>query len=226
MDNILRRIEVIQRKRKAREVLPIEWKTDKVVLVGDAYPVPYNSKEVAKLMKFFDLKRKGKIAGGEIVDEESDIELFGDEDEEDEDKIDDKGDDKPDDKDGKDDDSNDQGASGLLIRDPAVQEKIDQLMNDEINEQEDEGQNEASSSREQPVDQVEVRRTRAEMVEELGLEDGKFKFDIEDEIPHSPEKDFEPRYPHEAGHYDEDGRDFHYEGIYDTLLSFAEMFKD
>ncbi|XP_021975126.1 glutamic acid-rich protein-like [Helianthus annuus] len=154
VENILRRVEVIQRKRKAREVLLIEWKTDKFVLVGDAYPVPYNSKEVAKLMKFFDLKRKGKIARGEIVDEESDIEIFGDEDEEDEDKDDDKDDDKPDDKDDKDDDDNDQGASGLLIRDPAVQEKVDELMNNEINELEDEVQNEASSSGKQPIDQV------------------------------------------------------------------------
>ncbi|MFS8019457.1 hypothetical protein Hanom_Chr15g01404011 [Helianthus anomalus] len=109
VENILRKVKVIQRKRKAREVLLIEWKTDKFVLVGDAYPVPYNSKEVAKLMKLFDLKRKGRIARGEIIDEESDIEMFGDEDEEDEDKSDDKGDDKTDDKDGKDDDDDDQG---------------------------------------------------------------------------------------------------------------------
>ncbi|XP_021980411.1 mitotic apparatus protein p62-like [Helianthus annuus] len=133
-ENILRRVEIIQRKRKAREVLLLEWKRDKFVLIGNAYPVPYNSKEVAKLLKFLDRKRKGRIARGKIVDEESDIEMFGDEEEEDEDKDDDKGDDKPDDKDDKDDDDNDQGASGLLIRDPAVQEKVDELMNNEINE--------------------------------------------------------------------------------------------
>ncbi|XP_022019311.1 glutamic acid-rich protein-like [Helianthus annuus] len=115
--------------------------------------------EVTKLLKFLDRKRKGKIARGEIVDEESDIEMFGDdeeedEDEEDEDKEDeDKSDDKDDDKSDKDDDDNDQGASGLLIRDPAVQEKVDDLVNNEINEQEDEDQNEASSSGKQPVDQ-------------------------------------------------------------------------
>ncbi|KAJ0927045.1 hypothetical protein HanRHA438_Chr04g0178251 [Helianthus annuus] len=180
--------------------------------------------------------------------------MFGDEEEEDEDKSDDKADDKSD-KDDKDDDDNDQSASGLLIRDPAVQEKVDELMNNKINEQEDEVQNEASSSGKQPVDQVllsnpavvylnaqqqgevEVRRTRVEMLEELGLEDGKFKFDIEDEIPQSHVKDFEPRYPHEADHYDqvivedapdseEDGIDFHYEGEDATFPSFAEMFKD
>ncbi|XP_021999367.1 trigger factor-like [Helianthus annuus] len=181
--------------------------------------------------------------------------MFGDEEEEDEEKDDDKGDDEPDDKDDKDDDDNDQGASGLLIRDPAVQEKVDELMNNEINEQEDEDQNEASSSGKQPVDQVllsnptifylnvqqqgevEITRIRAEMLEELGLEDGKFKFDIEDEIPQSPAKDFEPRYPHEADHYDdvivesasdseEDRCDFHYQGEDAAFPSLAELFKD
>ncbi|MFS8003350.1 hypothetical protein Hanom_Chr13g01212961 [Helianthus anomalus] len=75
------------------------------------------------------------------------------------------------------------------------------------------------------------------MLEEFGLEDGKFKFDIEDEIPQSPEKDFEPRYAHEADHYDDviiedasnssdDETDFHYSGVDETFPSFAEMFKD
>ncbi|XP_021979245.1 eukaryotic translation initiation factor 5B-like [Helianthus annuus] len=224
IDNIFRRVEVIQRKRKAREVLLLEWKTQQFVLVGDAYLVPYNAKEVARLLKIFKLKRKGKIARGEIVDEDSDEELFGDEEEEEEDNGDDQMDDKPDDgsdKDDKGDDDNDQGASGLLVKDPIVQERIEELLNDEINEQEDDVQNEASSSGKQHADQVllsnptviylnvpqegevEVRRTSAEMLEELGLEEGKFKFDIEDEIPQSPAKDFEPRYAFEADHYDD-----------------------
>ncbi|XP_021996664.1 trigger factor-like [Helianthus annuus] len=98
VDNILRRVEVIQRKRK-----------------------------------FHDLKRKGKIARGEIIDDDS-----GDEEEEDEDKDDGKADNKPDDKDDKGNDDNDQGGSGLLIREPVTQERIDELLNDEINELEDE----------------------------------------------------------------------------------------
>ncbi|XP_022003018.1 probable inactive protein kinase DDB_G0270444 [Helianthus annuus] len=61
-ENVLRRVEIIQRRRRAREVLLLEYTTDKFVLVGNAYPVPYNSKEVAKLLKFMDLKRKGRIA--------------------------------------------------------------------------------------------------------------------------------------------------------------------
>ncbi|KAJ0621136.1 hypothetical protein HanIR_Chr01g0005261 [Helianthus annuus] len=210
-------------------------------------------------MKVKERQRKAKKARGEIVDDDSDVELFGeDEEEEDEDNVDDQMDDKPDDsndKDDKGDDDNDQGASRLLIKDPIVQEIIEELLNDEINEQEDDIQNEASSSGKQHVDQVllskptviylnvqqegevEVRRTRAEMLEELGLEEGKFKFDIEDEIPQSPAKDFEPRYAFEADHYDdvivedasdssEDEIDFHYAGVDETFPSFAEMFKD
>ncbi|XP_021991351.1 glutamic acid-rich protein-like [Helianthus annuus] len=225
VNNVLRRVAVIQRKRKAREVLLLEWKKNQFVLVGDATSVPYSGKEIACRMKIKERKRKAKIARGEIVDDDSDIELFGDEEEEeDEDDNDDKKDDKLDDNNDKDDkgnDDNDQGASGLLIRDPIVQERVEELMNDEINEQEDDLQNEASSSGKQHADQVllsnptviylnvqqegevEVRRTRAEMLEELGLEDGKFKFDIEDEFPQSPEKDFEPRYAYEVDHYDD-----------------------
>ncbi|MFS7935035.1 hypothetical protein Hanom_Chr05g00398691 [Helianthus anomalus] len=227
-ENVFRRVEIIQRRRRAREVLLLEYTTDKFV-----------------------------IARGEVVDEDSDRELFGDDEEEEEDDSDDK-DDKTDDKSDKDDkgdDDNDQVASGLLISEPNVQERVDELMNNEINEQEDEVDHEASSSGKQPVDQVllsnptviylsgkqqgevEVKRTRAEMLEELGLEDGKFKFDIEDEIPHSPAKDFEPRYPHEADHYDEvivesasdseeDRVDFHYEGEDAAFPTFTEFFQE
>ncbi|MFS8023272.1 hypothetical protein Hanom_Chr16g01449561 [Helianthus anomalus] len=209
IDNILRRVEVIQRKRKAREVLLLEWKTQQFVLEEDE----------------------------DNVDQTDD--KLGD----------------SNDKDDKGDDDNDQGASGFLVKDPIVQERIEVLLNDEINEKEDEVQNEASSPGKRHVDQVllsnptviylnvpqegevEVRRTRAEMLEELGLEEGKFKFDIEDEITHSLAKDFEPRYAFEADHYDdviikdasdssEDEIDFHYAGIDETFASFAEMFKD
>ncbi|MFS7912369.1 hypothetical protein Hanom_Chr02g00129201 [Helianthus anomalus] len=138
--------------------------------------------------------------------------------EEDDDK-DDGADDKSD-KDDKHDDDDDQGTSGLLINDPSVQDRVNGLMNDEVNEQDDDVEFEESSSGNKSADQVhlsnptiiflsgnqqgevEIRRTRAEMLEELGLEDGKFKFDIEDEIPQSPAKDFEPRFPLEVDHYD------------------------
>ncbi|XP_022040376.1 aspartic acid-rich protein-like [Helianthus annuus] len=98
VNNVLRRVAVIQRKRKAREVLLLEWKMKQFVLVGDARLVPYSVKEIARQMKIKERRRKARIARGEIVDDDSDIELFGDDEEEDEDDNDDKKDDKPDDK--------------------------------------------------------------------------------------------------------------------------------
>ncbi|MFS7906013.1 hypothetical protein Hanom_Chr01g00054401 [Helianthus anomalus] len=200
-DEVIRRVAAIQKKRKAKEVLLLEWKTQQFVLVGKASSVPYSAKEIARQIKIKEMRRKEKITRGEIVDEDSDIELFGDEEGEDEDDNHDKKDDKPNDKDDKGDDDNNRDASGLLIIDPNVQARIEELMNDEINEQEDDSQHEASSSGKHHADQVfltnptviylsfqqegetEIQRTRAEMLEELGLENGKFKFDIEDKIP-------------------------------------------
>ncbi|XP_035830101.1 putative leucine-rich repeat-containing protein DDB_G0290503 [Helianthus annuus] len=194
-ENVLRDIQIIQRKKKAKEVLLLEYSTDKFVLVGKAYRVPYSEEESAKLLRFFELKDQGKIARGE-VEEESDSDFWEEEDEDDD--KDDKADDKSDDDDKPDDDDDDQGTSGLLINDPSVQDKVNELMNDEVNEQNDDAECEGSSSGNQSGDQVhqltstfislseyhqgevDIIRTRAEMLEELGLEDGKFKFDIED----------------------------------------------
>ncbi|MFS8003351.1 hypothetical protein Hanom_Chr13g01212971 [Helianthus anomalus] len=159
INDILRRVNVIQRKRKEKEVLLLEWKIQQFVLVGKASSVPYSAKEIARKMKIKERRRKAKIARGEIVDDDSEIELFGDEEEEeeeeeddDDDNYDNKKDDKPDDKDDNGDDDNDQGASGLLIGNPNVQERIEEMMNDEINEQEDDSQKEASSSGKQHTD--------------------------------------------------------------------------
>ncbi|XP_022019224.1 uncharacterized protein DDB_G0283697-like [Helianthus annuus] len=106
-ENVLRKVVVIQRKKKAREVLLLEWRTDQFVLVGDAYPVPYNIQEVARQMKVKERRRKAMKARGEIVDDDSDVELFGDDEEEDKDDNDEEKDDKPDDHDDKGDDDND-----------------------------------------------------------------------------------------------------------------------
>ncbi|MFS7904015.1 hypothetical protein Hanom_Chr01g00030911 [Helianthus anomalus] len=157
-------------------------------------------------------------ARGVIVESDSDIEILGDEDEND--KSDKKGD--KDDKDN--DDDNDQGASGLLIVNPNVEQRIEDYLNDEINEQADDQHQEASSSGKQQADQ-------------LGLEDGKFKFDIEDEIPQSPEREFEFRYAQEVDDYNDvivedasdssdEETDFHYSGVDETFPSLAKMFKD
>ncbi|KAM0004611.1 hypothetical protein Hdeb2414_s0235g00843101 [Helianthus debilis subsp. tardiflorus] len=153
------------------------------------------------------------------------------------------------------DDDDDQGTSRLLIVNPNVQQRIEEFMNDEINEQEDDQHQEASTSGKQHVDQVfltqptviflhaqyegelEVPRSRAEMLEELGLDDGKFKFDIEDGIPPSPEREYEFRYAQEADNYNDviveealdssdEETDFHYSGVDEAFPSLAEMFKD
>ncbi|MFS7935683.1 hypothetical protein Hanom_Chr05g00406461 [Helianthus anomalus] len=153
------------------------------------------------------------------------------------------------------DDDEDQGSSGLLIVNPSVQQKIEDFMNDEINEQEEDQHQESSSSGKKHTNQVflmqptvvylnarvegelEVPRSRDEMLEELGLEDGKFKFDIEDEIPSSPEKEYEFKYAQEADKYNDviveeafDSSDketvFHYVGVDETYPSPAEMFKE
>ncbi|XP_021975408.1 RNA polymerase II subunit 5-mediating protein homolog [Helianthus annuus] len=212
----------IQKKKKAKEMLLLEWKTQQFVLVGKPSTVPYSIKEIVRQVKIEERRKEAKRARGEIVDSDSDLEILGDEDE-DENNDDDKSD-KKDDKDDKDDkgnDDDDQGASGLLVENPNVLEKIEELLNDEINEQEDNPHHEATTFGKEPADhvfltnptviylntqhegEIEVQRSREEMLEELGLNDGKFKFDIEDEIPQSSEDVFEPRYAHEANHYND-----------------------
>ncbi|MFS7966124.1 hypothetical protein Hanom_Chr09g00770191 [Helianthus anomalus] len=75
------------------------------------------------------------------------------------------------------------------------------------------------------------------MLEELGLDDGKFMFDIEDEIPSSPEREYEFKYAQEADKYNDviveeasdlsdEETDFYYAGVDETFPSLAEMFKD
>ncbi|MFS7905370.1 hypothetical protein Hanom_Chr01g00046841 [Helianthus anomalus] len=112
VDNILRKVTMIQRKKKARDVLLLEWKTDQFVLVGKASTVPYSVQEVSHQMKVKERRRKAMKTRGEIVDDDSNVELFGHEEEEDEDNNDDEMVDKPDDNDDendKGDDDNDQG---------------------------------------------------------------------------------------------------------------------
>ncbi|MFS7996362.1 hypothetical protein Hanom_Chr12g01129031 [Helianthus anomalus] len=79
-------------------------------------------------------------------------------------------------------------------------------------------------------------RTREEMLEELGMDDGNLKFDIEDDIPPSLEREYTFNFPNEADNFKdviiEEGSDisdedtpFHYSGADDTFPTFAEMFK-
>ncbi|MFS7915716.1 hypothetical protein Hanom_Chr02g00168511 [Helianthus anomalus] len=84
--------------------------------------------------------------------------------------------------------------------------------------------------------ELEAPRTREEMLEELGMDDGNLKFDIEDEIPSSPERDYVFKLANEADHFNdvivEEGSDvsdedtpFHYSCADDTFPTFTEIFK-
>ncbi|XP_021976486.1 pheromone-processing carboxypeptidase KEX1-like [Helianthus annuus] len=141
-------------------MLLLEWKkeeeveeeTQSFILIGKASSVPYNIKEIVRQIKVKERRRKAKIARGEIVDDDSDIELFGDEEEDEDDNDDDDKSDKKDDKDDKKNDDDDQGSSGLLIENPNVQQRIEEFLNDEINEQEGDLHHEASTFGKQPDD--------------------------------------------------------------------------
>ncbi|MFS7945313.1 hypothetical protein Hanom_Chr06g00522821 [Helianthus anomalus] len=74
------------------------------------------------------------------------------------------------------------------------------------------------------------------MLEELGMDDGNLKFDIENDIPPSPESEYTFKFANEADYFKdviiEEGSDisdedtpFHYSGVDDTFPTFAEMFK-
>ncbi|MFS7904605.1 hypothetical protein Hanom_Chr01g00038061 [Helianthus anomalus] len=136
--------------------------------------------------------------------------------------------------DGDNDDDDDQGATGLVIEDQ---------------------HQEASSSGKQHAGvqvyltlpkviylhssfegELEVPRSRESMLEESGMDDGYMKFDIKDEIPPSPEREYTFKFANEANNFKdviiEEGSDvsdedkpFHYSGVDDTFPTFAEMFK-
>ncbi|MFS7966073.1 hypothetical protein Hanom_Chr09g00769601 [Helianthus anomalus] len=75
------------------------------------------------------------------------------------------------------------------------------------------------------------------MLEELGLDDENLKFDIEDEISSSLEKEYEFKLSNEADNFDhveiKEGFDtskedtpYHYSGVYESFPTLAEMFKN
>ncbi|KAJ0442191.1 hypothetical protein HanIR_Chr16g0806381 [Helianthus annuus] len=233
------------------------------VLVGESVSRPYNLNDVIRMVKVEQRKGKVRAVDMKFLCYKEDKEVNKEEEEvEDEelkdildvvDNYDHSWDDYDDDDD---DDDEDQGATGLLIVKPNVQQCLNDFMNDEINEQKEDQHQESSSSGKQRSDQIfltqpkviylnytfereiEVPRTREEKLEELGLglDDGNLKFDIEDEIPSSPEKEYEFKLANEADNFNhvevEEGSDtseedtpFHYSGVDDTFPMFAEMFK-
>ncbi|MFS8003377.1 hypothetical protein Hanom_Chr13g01213261 [Helianthus anomalus] len=179
------------------------------VLIGDLVSRPYNLNDVIRMVKVEQRKGNVRPADVKLLCYKEEIEGGKEEEEEkiDEKELDQLFDDIDNYPEGNDDDE-DQGATGLLIVTPSVQQSLDDFLNDEINEQQEDQHQESSSSGKQQSDQVfltqpkviylnytfegeiEVPRTRAEMLEELGFEDGNLKFDIEDEIPSSPEKEY------------------------------------
>ncbi|MFS7954771.1 hypothetical protein Hanom_Chr07g00634451 [Helianthus anomalus] len=215
------------------------------VLVGEATPLSYSFGDIIRLVQVEQRKRKAREPEVKLIrwkEEEKVIEEDEEIDEELEDVLDavDNYDPSLDDFIDKDDDDEDQGSTGLIVI-PSIQQSFDDFMNDEINEQE-EDQHQESSSSGVHADQVfltqptviylnapfegdmEVPRSRDEMLEELGLDDGKFKFDIEDEIPSSPEKEYVFIYAYEADNFNDvivedcsDSSDkdtvFHYSGV-------------
>ncbi|MFS7899816.1 hypothetical protein Hanom_Chr00s079776g01793301 [Helianthus anomalus] len=97
-------------------------------------------------------------------------------------------------------DDDDQGLSGLLIVNPYVQQKIEDFMNEEINEQEEDHQQEFSSSGKQHVDQEFKYAQEADKYDEVIVE--------------------------EASDSSDEETNFHYSGVDDTFPSLIEMFKD
>ncbi|MFS7935308.1 hypothetical protein Hanom_Chr05g00401961 [Helianthus anomalus] len=217
-----------RRKVNAEEVnMDVENEADpeqSFVLIGESFSIPYSLKEVIRLVKVDQRKRKARKSQGDF-----------------------------DPKYGYDDDD-DQGATGLLVK-PSNEVSFDDYLNDQLNEQSEDQHQEASSSGKQHAgDQVfltqpnviylhasfngelEDIRSMESMLEELGLEDEKLKFDIEEEIPSSLEKEYSFNFANEADNFNdviiEEGSDisdedtpFHYSGVDDTFPTFAEMFK-
>ncbi|MFS7893008.1 hypothetical protein Hanom_Chr00s000796g01661591 [Helianthus anomalus] len=233
LNEIIRRVHVLQKKKNAKEVLMLKWKdeeeveeeTHNFVLIGKPSSVPYSLKEIVRRVKFDERRREARKARGEIVSD-SDIEILDDEEEEDEN---DKSD-KKDDKDNKKDDD-DQSSSGLFIVNPYVEQRMEDFLNDKINEQEDGDHQESYTSGKQHTDRP------GQWLRCWKNWGWMFKFDIEDEKPQSPEKEYEFEYAAEADKYNEvivedasdssdEETDFHYSGVDEIFPSFAEMYKD
>ncbi|MFS8034057.1 hypothetical protein Hanom_Chr17g01576721 [Helianthus anomalus] len=163
-DDIIRRVQIEQRKRKAKEpeVMLLRWKE--------------KEKEV---------EEEEKINDEELKDILDDIDNF----------------DPANDSDDDDDDDDDQGSTrstnkrrtnnkSLLLQERNMLTRFLTLP--------------TIIYLNAPVEgEIEVPRSRAEMLKELSLDDGKFKFDIEYEIRSSPEKEFEFKYVHEADNYND-----------------------
>ncbi|MFS7946714.1 hypothetical protein Hanom_Chr06g00539561 [Helianthus anomalus] len=179
------------------------------VLIGELIYQPYNLNDVIRMVKVEQRKGKARATDMKLLCYKEDNEVNEEEEEVEDEELKDILDvvDNYDPSWDNYDDDEDQGATGLLIVKPDVQRSLNDFLNDEINEHHEDQHRESSSSGKQHPDKVfltqskviylnytfegeiEVPRTREEMLEELGLDDGNLKFDTENEIPSSPEKE-------------------------------------
>ncbi|XP_022030805.1 glutamic acid-rich protein-like [Helianthus annuus] len=231
-----------------------------IVPVGEVKDVLHSERASHQQIKVERRRLRAKMNKFKVVEEDKEIdELFGDEDEEDEDDgdKDEKNDkDKEGDKDDKGDDDDDQGASGLLITKRSGPSNLEDFLNDELNEQQEDQHHEVSSSgtkhagdevfltlpkviylhHAEEEGELDENRTRESMLEELDLKDGKLKFDIEQEIPPTPDREYTFKFMNEADNFHdviiEDGSDdseedtpFHYSGVDDDFPTLNELFQ-
>ncbi|MFS7948724.1 hypothetical protein Hanom_Chr06g00563271 [Helianthus anomalus] len=165
---------------------------------------------------------RAKMNKFKVVEEDKELdELFGDEDEEDDgDDKDDKDDkDKKDDKDDKDDDD-DQGAIGLLITKRSGPSTLEDFLKDELN-----------VGRGGVVENWSWKS----MLEELDMDGGKLKFDIEEDIPSTPDREYTFKFVNEVENFHdviiEEGLEsnedtpFHYSGVDGNFPTLNELFQ-
>ncbi|KAJ0770131.1 putative transcription factor bZIP family [Helianthus annuus] len=127
------------------------------VLVGESFSLPYSLKEVIRLVKVDQRKRRVRKSDTKLLcyKEEKD-----DHEEEEEEKLDDEelkklfDDIDNNDPENDNDDNDDQEATGLLVVKPTTQYSLDDFQNDQLNDQQDDQQQESSSSGKQHADQV------------------------------------------------------------------------
>ncbi|MFS7947368.1 hypothetical protein Hanom_Chr06g00547481 [Helianthus anomalus] len=201
---------------------------------------------------------EAKLNKYKVDDDDEELnEMFGDEDEDDDDKDDKDENDNKDNKDDKGEDDDHDGASGLLITKPSGPSTIEGFLNDELNKQREEDQHQGESSSEtKHADFHEVflnlpkvnylnhteeegelveKWTTGSMLDRLDMEEDRFKFDIEEEIPPTPNREYTFKFFNEANNFNdviiEEGSDsdqdtpFHYSGLDDDFPTFDELFR-
>ncbi|KAM0011345.1 hypothetical protein Hdeb2414_s0064g00765691 [Helianthus debilis subsp. tardiflorus] len=226
-----------------------------IIPIGEAKDVVHSEWASLRQIEVERHRLKAKMNKFKVIDDDKELEMFGDEDEDEDD--DDK--DEKDDKDYKDDknDDDDQGATGLLVTKSSGPRTIEDFLNDELNEKHDEDQHHEESSSgtkhadiqrvflnlpkviylNQAEEEGELVKnwTRESMLEALDMDDDKFKFDIEEVIPPTPDREYSFKFLNEQDNFNdviiEEGSEsdddtlFHYSGLDDDIPTFNELFR-